>query len=409
MRKSYPKYCKKRLSKSIVIALIGLFLLANSAQTRLYAADPGPAPYAGDSSLSVARCVTRGNFEFRLFLRSIVFSDGFSESFVEPWKDVLVRNQCHAADVAYLIRQLDRLKKAIRDAYTTCATHRLPSLKEGFNRTVMELYYVRHVVDAGIVRRLPFEVLGGRIGQDAAKTNREKLYRDMANRYISAYFFSKDEFDTLFLRLESKYSSKIETYIKCESDDWNAVKQKWDEFKDFFAGGDFLQTQGWKDVGARAEDVWEEVETISEVELVKGIFAADGKAPLDYVRSRAQVNLNHFEAVRGVREMGEFLSDALPTFYKDEYRIPPTHGDVFEMLERAERDYDLDKMENDLKAEFSNLYFTMADQSSEILLNTLDGRGVPQLGLIEILEESIPVLYSLKEKASSVQKKQCTQ
>lgn len=405
MMKFYRKYRKKRQSKSLFGLLFCLVLILSSgSQGQVHATDPGPAPYAGDSKLSVARCVARGNFEFGLFLRSIVYSDGFSEAFIEPFNDVLVRNQCHAGDVFYLTRQLDRLRKAIRDAYTTCATHRLPSLKEGYNRTLAELYYVRHVVDAGIVRRLPFEILGGRIGQDAAITNREDLYRDMSNRYIRSYFFTKDEFDALFLRFESKYKNKVETYIRCESEDWNAVKDKFFEFIDFFAEGDVLHMQGWQDVGARAADVGEEFVPTRTIDMVKEVLDGNKMAALDYTQSIVQVNLNNFRLEKGAGRMGDFLADSLPTFDR-----PTTHSEIFGILEGAERRYNLDKMENDLKVEFSNLYFTMSDQSSEILLNTLDGRGVPQTGLIEILDESLPVLYGLKEKASNIHKKQCTQ
>lgn len=226
----------------------------------------------------------------------------------------------------------------------------------------------------------------------------------MANRYISSYFFTKDEFDTLFLRLESKYRDKVETYIRCESEDWNAVKEKWDEFIDFFAEGDVLQTQGWQDVGARAASVGEDLVPTRTIDMVKEILDGNKMAALDYTQSIVQVNLNHFRLVKGAGRMGDFLVDALPTFER-----VPSQSEVFGMLERAEKQYNLDKMENDLKVEFSTLYFTMSDQSSEILLNTLDGRGVPQTGLIEILDESMPVLYGLKEKASGVHKKQCTQ
>lgn len=397
----YLTYYKKRAFSFSLAVIFVLLLFAGTANAELQS-EPSPTPY-GREGLSVARCISGGGFEFGLFLRSIAYVDGFSQVLLEPWRDVLSRNQCHSQDILRLIQQGDKMRKRIRDAYITCAKHKLPSLKVAYNRLVAELYYVRHVVDGKIIVSLPFD-LSTRFFTGAGKTDRNTLYERMQRKYVSSYFFTQEEFDIVFARLEGKYEERKESYINCETDDWNAVKEKWDEFKAFFTD-DAMESfeQGFHDLKARAREVGREATTMRSVEFIKGIVSGDpGAASIDLLQSMAQVNIAGFEAKEGSGMMGDFLNKSLPTFDS-----PPTHSDIMASIDSAEKVYEINKMEHDLKMEFAGSYFMISDQSSEIFLNILDGRESPETGLIEILEESLEVLDQLNVKARDIHKKQC--
>lgn len=154
--------CNKRKRRYLgvfaALAVMTLFSLKVSAQDDIDAFVGG--------ELSVGRCAAKGNIDFELFLNASSYSDGFYESFFEPWKDILDRNQCHSVDVGNLVKQRDSIRKFIRDAFLTCNTERLPSLEQAFWKLNAEIYYVRHVVDEDVVSGLPNNVLAGKMEKE---------------------------------------------------------------------------------------------------------------------------------------------------------------------------------------------------------------------------------------------------
>jgi hypothetical protein len=392
---SYQTYYKKILN-SIVAFLV---LIAVSSTPMSFAnqqSAPAPNPYTDARGLSVARCLAQGNHDFILFLRSMSFNEGPVSAAVELWKDVLARNQCQSQDVLRLLKQADKIRAAIRQAFLTCATHKLPGLKTAYNRTLVEIYYVRNVVDSSFVLGMPFEVLTLQVGTEEALNF--DLYNTMREKYVNNFFFTQVEFDQIFINLESKYRDRKNSYIVCDTGDWNEVKEKWDEFKTFFTEdiGEQFST-GVSDLRARADNVRREAATIKTVELLRGKTTFG-----DYMESILKVNLNNEDFKIGAERIEEQFQNVMP---RTGTTVSQTY--VLDALAGAQKTYEINKIRYDLEIEFANTYFTVSDRTGEILLNTLDGRGVMEDGLIEIIEETLPVLYELRSKTSSIHRNQC--
>src|SRR3990167_7168103 len=133
----------KKISCSLLVSfLISSFLFSTTTFAEEISDND---PYA-DGKLSLIKCIQKGGLDFWAFWDSVIYSDNLSEGVIEPWNDVLELNQCHSSDVLMLAKKQDALRKAIRDAFMTCNTQKIPSLKEKFLRITAEIYYVRHVV-----------------------------------------------------------------------------------------------------------------------------------------------------------------------------------------------------------------------------------------------------------------------
>ena len=395
MKMYYPTSYKKALN-SIVSFLVLIAVFSTPISFANQQSEPAPNPYTDARGLSVARCIAQGNHDFILFLRSMSFNEGPVSAAVELWKDVLARNQCQSQDVLRLLNQADKIRSSIRQAFLTCATHKLPGLKTAYNRTLVEIYYVRNVVDSSFVLKMPFKVLTLQLGtHEAIRVN---LYSDMSEKFVNNVFFTQTEFDQIFLNLESKYRERKNSYIVCDIGEWNEVKDKWDEFKTFFTedvGEQF--SSGISDLGARGKQIGQEVKTMRTVEFLGGKTAFE-----DYMGSILKINLNKEDLEIGVGRVEEHFQNVLPRS-----STPVSQTFVFDSLAGSQRTYEINKIRYDLSVEFANIYFSVSDQTGEILLNTLDGRGVMEDGLIEIIEETLPVLYELRGKVSSIHRNQC--
>src|SRR3989338_4696742 len=158
-----------------------------------------------EDGLSVGRCISKGGLDFGLFWNSVIYNDDLKEGVIEPWKDILNRNQCQAFDVIGLVKQQDSVRSMVRDSFLTCDTDQLPNLKMAFHKLTAEIYYVRHIVDGGIVMNLPYDLLKHRFFQESAIMDRTKIYNDMRKKYVKEDMLQQDQFDQLFLLLETKY------------------------------------------------------------------------------------------------------------------------------------------------------------------------------------------------------------
>ena len=265
-----------------------------------------------NSGLSVAKCFEKGSLEYVLFLNTFIFSDGITEGIVQPWKDVLVRNQCHGMDISGLLNQQDKVSKYIRDAFLTCKTEKLPAYKRAFNEINAEIYYVRHVVDAGVVVSLPYDLLSikvstlkaidGNLENSEFYYPREKLYTDMKEKYATDGYFDDDSFNLLFGKIENKYMDKKEQYVLCEAGSWDVVAEKYQEFKDSFSkmGEDFE-----KDIGGAAEKFSESVGGEGGFPIES--FNAKGFG--DFLNAYVQKNVNKQAPMDGLSELREYSKE----------------------------------------------------------------------------------------------------
>ncbi|MEK7672243.1 MAG: hypothetical protein AAB373_00005, partial [Patescibacteria group bacterium] len=254
-----------------------------------------------DGKLSLIKCIDKGNLDFLTFLKAATLSDGVTEGFFEPWVDVIYRNQCHSMDVYGLIKQQDKVRMAIRDALLTCQKEKMPQLKRAFTRLNAEIYYVRHIVDASLITRLPSEITEE--FRESLYTDRNKLYGEMAEKYIGEDGLTQQELDMFFIGLEAKYEGRKASYIVCEKSSWETVGEKWEEFMKFFSDGAGVIEAG-ESISANAEKLGEELATIKTVELFTG-----EEGFTDYVTSFTKVTLNGLPVKDGLSEIGDYWNE----------------------------------------------------------------------------------------------------
>ena len=212
----------------------------------------------GKDGVDLIECIRKGKYDFIAFINASVSNENFVELFTETWKDLFFRNACHALTVLGLLEQRNSVRAAIRDASLSCGGAK-PSLEsdcgdgedndgdgkidkddaeclddgeldEDYNEEVgeipnqleerykeinAEIYYVRNIVDGKLTLSLPFNLLSTRLFTKPAIKNRDKLYTEMKEKYVSKDFFDQEEFDILFLDIESKYGKGLYTGEDC--------------------------------------------------------------------------------------------------------------------------------------------------------------------------------------------------
>lgn len=368
--------------KRVLISYFLIVIIFSISISPAYAVDDktNSDPYV-DGKLSVGKCVKKGNLDFLLFLNTLIYSDGFYEGVVEPWKDVLMRNKCHATDVSGLIKQQDKIRKSIRDAFLTCNTQKLPPLEKAFDKLNAEIYYVRHVIDGKIVLSLPFDILSTRmIGDpDSLYTPKSQLYAEMKEKYVNKTL-TIDEFDLLFSKLDFKYQDRKNTYIICENDSWKAVAEKFEEFINTAGGITPAWNEAKKAVGRRAEKIVESV--------------TDGGLEAWY-EGRFKLNLNNLPFKEGLSEIGGNMDKYLPNF-----EGAPSQGAFLEAMAVVDKAYDLDKIREEMASNYYSLYKETSDAGIQSLVEGLTGYN-------KIILDSFKPLDALLKGTKFMNSKQC--
>ena len=333
-------------------------------------------------NLSVAKCIAKGNLDFVSFLKSVTLSDGLYESLFEPFNDVLTRNQCQANDVAGLIHQRDKLRTYIRDAFLTCTTEKLPNYRIAFYKTNAEIYYVRHVVDGGVILSTPYDLLSTRHAQDpnSLYVPSETLYADIKAKYAGEGKIPADDYDLFFSTLEKKYKERKVHYIKCDNSSWNVVEEKWAEFVESAGGIAPAVEDAKNDLGGRAEKVWE---------------AASDFTYNDFLIGTIKATVNRQGIKPGVKEISDEFVKNLPGFEGS-----PSQEDLFSAVGTSNKAFDVATMQATLQATFEAEYKEVSDsvvQSFVEELNTLN----------DILKKSLSPLDKVLSCTKDLNSRQC--
>lgn len=337
-----------------------------------------------EGGLSVGRCIQKGNVDFILFLNTLIFSDGFFDGVIEPWKDIFSRNKCHATDISILIKQRDKIRAYIRDAFLTCKGEKVPNLKRALEELNIEIYYVRHIVDGSVVLTLPFDLLSTRMAENPETLfiSKEKLYDDIITKYRGKTVLSNADLDLFFAKLNLKYKDRKKEYVICQNDSWKQVAEKWKEFVDS-AGG----------IGPAAKDAQKEIAGAAE-KLVESVDADSLKASF---KGWFQVNLNKLEAEKkGVLDIQKQLEKSIPQ--------TGTSGTIsqkalLDALEVSKTNYNLKDMRTKMSSHFHSLYRATSDEGIELLVTTLEKYD-------KTLKDSLPILDKLLDGAKMMNKRQ---
>lgn len=388
------KFWKKNL---VISATVSLLIGVNP----LLAAEPSNIDPYVDGNLSLMKCIDKGGLDFGVFWDSVIYNDNLKEGIIEPWNDVLKRNQCHSNDVYGLIKQQDKIRKYIRDAFLTCNTQKLPQYKKAFSKLTAEIYYVRHIVDASMFSK-------------AVDTNRTDLYNKMHEKYVNEDFFTESDFDNFFLQTENKYKNRRSTYIECKKGSWQAVGEKWQEFVKFFTEDAAGLKEAGKSIGVKAMGSDKKVSQNSLADEAKKmkiveLFTTD-ESFTDYLGSFVQMNINNAKPKESLQEVGDFLSrQQFGSTNTESSSTTTTQRELVAAQSVSDTVFAIDQISLDIKTNFDALYRKSGDENLELFINGLDGRlsGDANDGLIEILNGTFVPLRDMLKMSIRMLDRQC--
>lgn len=337
---------------------------------------------AAEDTLSASQCVAKGNIDFISFLKAVTLSDGLYESLFEPFNDVLTRNQCQANDAAGLIHQRDKLRTYIRDAFLTCTTEKLPQLRVAFYKNNAEIYYVRHVVDGGVILSTPYDLLSSRHAADPASLYypSDKLYNEIGEKYVGGGKIPAEDYDLFFNNLEQKYVDRKSQYIKCDNSSWNVVEDKWEEFIETIGGvAPAIQDAG-QELGGRGEKLWE---------------ASSDFTYNDFLIGTIKATLNRQGLKPGILEIAEEFGNNIPNFEGS-----PNQEEIFRAVDSINQSFDIETMKATLEAEFEAEYKGVSDSVAQSFVEELNE-------LNDILKKSLSPLDKVLSCTKDLNSKQC--
>ncbi|MDD3862176.1 MAG: hypothetical protein PHP74_04815, partial [Candidatus Gracilibacteria bacterium] len=219
--------------------------------------------YDQSGNLNIGKCMKQGGRDFIAFLHASLISDTFIESIVEPWNDVLFRNDCHSFDIYGLVMQQDKIRKQIRDAFLTCRNEKIPKLKEAYYKTTVEIAFARNVV-TGFPKKQYKDM--------------DILLAGMNGKYVDKWF-TKEQFAIFGNELKVRYADRVSAYVdKCDQGSWAEVARKFEEFNDQVIKGGFVEDlkKGVLELERKAKDVEKSLESLGDAkgweDLAKGLF-----------------------------------------------------------------------------------------------------------------------------------------
>jgi hypothetical protein len=370
----------KTIRKKIIAISLALSLLMPASGA--IAASTADSDVDGGQSL--ARCLQKGNTDFVLFLNTLIFNDSFNDGVIEPWKDVLMRNKCHATDISGLILQQDKIRQYIRDAFLACKSEKVPALKRAMDELKIEIYYARNVIDGKVIAALPFDLISTRQAEDpdSLRTSPAKLEADIKAKYKGKIVLSDSELDALIAKLHVKYKERANQYIVCTNDSWEQVSKKWKEFIDS-AGG----------LGTAAKDAKKEIAGAAE-KLVESATADSQKSTF---KGWAQININNSEAKDGLDDIAKKFKENSPTTGSS---TSITQSAMLDAISNTETNYEVETIRKEMNAKFYSLYKETSDSGTQLLVTSLDTYN-------KTITDSFPILDKILKGTKAMNSRQC--
>ncbi|MDX9971235.1 MAG: hypothetical protein RBS56_05020 [Candidatus Gracilibacteria bacterium] len=386
---------KIKIQSALIIAMIFVGLLPFRASLAEFSLDSIMSPEEQadtaatildqyiDDNLSLGRCIYKGNIDFILFMQTLIYSDGFVEGVLEPFRDIFSRNQCQSSDVMGLILQRDKIRDNIRDAFLNCRNDRIPLLRRAYTLVNAEIYYVRHVVDGAISLSLPFGLLDtiNLQSEESLYTDDTELYDTMKERYVGEVL-SEDEFEAFYKGLRAQYKERKKEYVNCENDSFGAVVEKFNEFIENFGGLLPAYQDAEKRLGGRAEKIYE---------------AITDPGLLDYAKNLINLNINDQDPALATEDFIKYLAEygSFPGYNRTDTRS------LITMLGDEEMKYFMSLEKAEMASSFEFLYRENTDKSAEQFINELED-------LNKTLANSMDALDIIYDGVVMMNLRQCT-
>lgn len=375
--KSRKSELKKTLFKAVIVFLCGL-MFVNMLTGFTYAETSGEeyyddSVYDENGNLRIGKCIEKGGWEFTAFLQATVWSDSFVESIIEPWRDVLKRNTCHAYDILGLVQQRDKLRKRIRDAFLTCRHDQIADLKIAYYKTVVEIFFARNVIYAGWIT--------------PQLADMDTLEAQLKSKYVDDYhWFTPEVFETFVNELQLRYVDRRRAYVnECEMTSWADAWQKMKDFYEYVLKGGFVDDI--KKEGAKLK---------RRADKIEQAFGDAGSWE-EWAKGLVQVNINN-------QSPGDFWDEFKSEFNENnpftKTNFPSTTEGVFETRRWSDLILRQQTLKNEMSSRFQMLYGTAADSNLILFLDTVDS-------LDQTIIDSFVPLNQIKDCTKNIHKKQC--
>lgn len=393
-------FLKKALTRGTIFLCLFLTLLSGTSfavdssqqlqdyenQQQQQAASNNPQPtndgstYDANGNLNIANCFKKGSAGFMTFLDSVIWSDDFVDSLIEPWKDVLVRNTCQAFDILGLIQQRDKLREQIRSAYLTCRNEKIPQLKTAYYKSIVEITYVRSIVMGGWIKKTLAPIATVR--------------KNLSDKFVDTEkWFTPSEFDIFWNELELRYAEAKSQYIdQCQMTSWNGVLKKLTAFYEYVLKGGFVDDakKDWnKSVGSRAAKINQAWTDMTDWE--------NGFSDM------FQVNVNNGSASDFWNKFTKSFSDVNVFDPANPFNANSvgTTEEAFQTQERADYSQRQTVLYNTLSTRFYSLYIKGGDTMTEQFMTQANA-------LNDNITGSFSTLENLQKKAESINARQCS-
>ncbi len=352
-----------KIHKKIVIALAMLILASTAGQY----ADGAKAQTIGANNSS--SCPITNYFDdFDIFLTSLVSYDDF----VEYFKDIFTRNNCHRDDIFALQTQLEKQNAQVRKAYENCQVGNLPKLKDKAYKLQMEIMYLRKFVINN-----PDKASGAKeiiaVPKEAVKSQLENYFVNDKEIYKNSAAFL-----TVYNEVLKKYASKLNDYNNCKDATWEELTQKWNEF---------LQTAGGLSTGLDKMK-----KSIEKKE--KKLNESPPNRKGSFLEKITEMRVNGVKPREGLSEIYNEFNKNLPQGSLGGY------GELLQNVQSAKKTYELEVSEAELLGKYKMLYGEDTDPAVATLVQKIGE-------LNQTLKDTFPVQNSLFECSKKIREKQC--
>jgi len=336
-----------------------------------------------DGNLSVGGCLQQGNLDMRAFLNSLIYIEGYMEA-LNPLLDLTSRNSCQVEDIFRLQRARDQVKSLLRDAFFNCHNGEIPGLKQAYYKSVMEIYYVRHITNTVAASvKLPMFSLSTLQLRDPNTffTDDNELYSDMYETFIlKSKFMTTNDFTNFYNQLKSKYKDRKMEYVTCHNSSFEEVTKKFMEFISDYGG-----------VKKSSENLAKSIVGGGE-KLVQALTDTSYKG---YVSGLLNLRINGMPVMQGFNEIVDEFAKNSPDFTGN-----VGQDAIYNAVNSQAQVYDVEKKKTELKAEFEAIYKNTSDQSFEYIIASLEDMN-------QTIEDSIPIQGKILNCVETINNKQC--
>lgn len=212
---------------------------------------------------------------------SFIFTVRSEASRSESLEDIFKLGFCQLNDIMSLDDELDSVRENLRTAANAC--NATSSYKTEYQRILMEMYFVRHLQEEGVLDAVDEKVLESLKDEKLANLKSEmiKIFVDGEKR------LDGETFNTYYETWSAKYDDRIADYRGCKEGPWADLITTWTDFtatiqeiadtvKDFPAsidtsGGKSMKDIFLPDMGDAAEEMTEMGNSINEAwQYLKG-------------------------------------------------------------------------------------------------------------------------------------------